>query len=470
MSKAYAHKILPLSYGILGGILHDLLLRSVFSRMTILMAFLLFSNAIHSSAFAPHEPASSKSPRTATTQWHLMQMTRNTDELKTPDVSVIGMPEYFRPPFENAIHLNADPNDHRYAAADWLHNICSIRRSTILRDIREPMLTIFFWSALVSIVYQILKIHAPAKARYMCISSTPHSFLVSALGLLLVFRTNSAYQRFAEGRAIWERILSISRNLSRLTALYEVDIGTSRKLQMLRLLGAFPYLLHDHIEAKPGKRQSTLRRNRLGKNNIFSQSYKGTHLPQGVLPPTTVKKCAQSDNPPLWICDRLCYDITNIPYSPNFTSRERLSFLGHVDKLTQCVGECERIHQTAVPQNYARHALRSLALWLLSLPFALIEDLGLLTGPVMAVTAWLMFGVYQIGAVIEDPFQGSLRLRMLSDAIYRDVMYGADMKNRRESAYALDDELDEWNLIKNVVPGSSQIDPVTMPLNSSIRP
>jgi predicted membrane chloride channel (bestrophin family) len=31
----------------------------------------------------------------------------------------------------------------------------------------------------------------------MCMSSKPHSFLVSALGLLLVFRTNSAYQRFA---------------------------------------------------------------------------------------------------------------------------------------------------------------------------------------------------------------------------------------------------------------------------------
>jgi len=48
-----------------------------------------------------------------------------------------------------------------------------------------------------------------------------------------------------------------------------------------------------------------------------------------------------------------------------------------------------------------------------------------------------MFGVYQIGHTIEDPFQGSLRLTDMCNSIYRDVMYGdrnqAGM--RRESAF-----------------------------------
>jgi putative membrane protein len=67
------------------------------------------------------------------------------------------------------------------------------------------------------------------------------------------------------------------------------------------------------------------------------------------------------------------------------------------------VGEYEQIHQTAVPQNYGRHSLQSLSILLVTLPFALVQELGLLTGPVMGVTAWLMFGVYQIGASIKDP-------------------------------------------------------------------
>jgi putative membrane protein len=65
------------------------------------------------------------------------------------------------------------------------------------------------------------------------------------------------------------------------------------------------------------------------------------------------------------------------------------------------VSECARIHQTAVPQNYARHSLQSLSIWLVTLPFALVQELDLLTGPVMVVTAWLLFGVYQIGASID---------------------------------------------------------------------
>jgi len=58
-----------------------------------------------------------------------------------------------------------------------------------------------------------------------------------------------------------------------------------------------------------------------------------------------------------------------------------------------------------------------------------------------------MFGVYQIGHSIEDPFEGSLRLTDMSNSIYRDVMYGdrnaAGM--RRESAFRKENERDsDW--------------------------
>ena len=89
----------------------------------------------------------------------------------------------------------------------------------------------------------------------------------------------------------------------------------------------------------------------------------------------------------------------------------------------------------------------------------------------MAVISWLLFGVYQIGYTIEDPFQGSLRLSILCDAVYRDVMYDADMKNKRDSAYELEDELIEWDrlgpvdnsklLLSSSSPSISQMDDQT---------
>ena len=89
-------------------------------------------------------------------------------------------------------------NDQRYSASDWMHNIKSLPRSSILREIRRPVLSIVSWSTFVSTVHGLLRRMGREKlASRLCISSKPHSLLVSALGLLLVFRTNSAYQRFA---------------------------------------------------------------------------------------------------------------------------------------------------------------------------------------------------------------------------------------------------------------------------------
>jgi Bestrophin, RFP-TM, chloride channel len=94
-----------------------------------------------------------------------------------------------------------DPMNNRHSASDWLYNIRSFPQSKVLREIRNPVLAVAGWSFVVSLVYRIgMTPWATPSLRYlsqhMCIPGTAHSFLVSALGLLLVFRTNSAYQRF----------------------------------------------------------------------------------------------------------------------------------------------------------------------------------------------------------------------------------------------------------------------------------
>jgi predicted membrane chloride channel (bestrophin family) len=269
-----------------------------------------------------------------------------------------------------------------------------------------------------------------------------------------------------EGRKIWEHILSVSRNLSRIVTLYGKDVGNERLGRIKNLLAAYPYLLRHHIRSgclctepnsiddqyklileEPSKQVVDARyEGDKASGGAYNPSNIGSprqcvvdrrDLPWSLLEPgSTLRKVARSQNRPLWVCDRLGKELMDVPYTPNYTSRERLSLLSAVDKLTDAIGQCERIHQTAVPLNYARHALRSLTLWLFTLPFCLVKDLGLMTGPVTGIIAWLLFGVYQIGHSIEDPFQGSLRLSILCDAIRRDVL-GDEVS--RESAFQMDD-------------------------------
>ena len=94
----------------------------------------------------------------------------------------------------------ADPLYNRHSASDWLYNIQSFPQSKVLREIRNPVLSVTGWSFAVSVVHRLCQSSSSALlqtlAVHMNIPATAHSFLVSALGLLLVFRTNSAYQRF----------------------------------------------------------------------------------------------------------------------------------------------------------------------------------------------------------------------------------------------------------------------------------
>ena len=238
--------------------------------------------------------------------------------------------------------------------------------------------------------------------------------------------------------------------------LYEKEIGVEKRMRIQKLVAAFPYLLRHRIRPdlvmhrvddgnvkRNPEHTILLYQDAAERDNDWEAAAVATAeeatgrsrrrtrplywvdkrtLPWRLLPRGAMEKCARAQNRPLWVCDRMAKELQSVPDGPNFLSRERLTLVGYVEKLSHCIGACERIHQTAVPLNYARHSLRSLTLWLLSLPFALVKDLGVLTAPVLFLVSWLMFGVYEIGYSIEDPFQGTLRLSILCDTIRRDVL------------------------------------------------
>lgn len=147
-----------------------------------------------------------------------------------------------------AEELGGIARNDRYSSKDWYHNTITLPSSAILRNIRSPVLAVTCWATFLSLLHlKLLNTKYYLHVQYMYIPTTPHSLMMSALGLLLVFRTNSAYQRFAEGRVIWERIINASRDLSRLMILYNDEIGIDKRRRLQRLLVAFPYLLRHRI-------------------------------------------------------------------------------------------------------------------------------------------------------------------------------------------------------------------------------
>ena len=324
------------------------------------------------------------------------------------------------------------------SANDWKHNIANIPTSSILRNVKYPVKDVFVWATSWSILHKMLqkysfsdsaatigrgmfKVKGTTAAdwfvRHMQLPAIQHTIMVSAMSLLLVFRTNSAYQRFAEGRKIWNDIVDTTRDFSRMLKLYEFAIGRKKCRRLNNLLASFPYLLRYRIRPYSTSmypvNDDTVERDVFNSLLLYqdeclrdTDSQVGAFaydeeemgasrraqrelywvdkrtLPWSLLPGSALELCARAQNRPLWVCDRMAAELSVVDDDlPKFTNRERLALIGYAEKLSRSIGACERIHQTVVPLSYARHALRSVTAWLWTLPFALIKDVGLYTGP-----------------------------------------------------------------------------------------
>lgn len=282
------------------------------------------------------------------------------------------------------------PQAERYSTKDWVHNLWTMKTSRLLKRIRGVIIFNTFWSAAVYIFHLHIKFNAPG--------SRAHALLGSALGLLLVFRTNTAYNRFWEGRKIWERLLSNLRDMGRMTLVYADVMSDAQVERILHLLCAFPLVLQEHV-----------------------QGFRQPEALRGLLKEEEILKLGWVSNRPFYIANKLAKEIRTIPETGVFTPRERQMMYKYVDEMSRSIGCCERIVQTPVPLTYARHTSRFLSLWCLTLPVALVTEIGWHIIPFSAFVSWSLFGIQEIGMTIEEPFQRALKLEVFANTIRRDL-------------------------------------------------
>ncbi|MBB4857889.1 putative membrane protein [Novosphingobium chloroacetimidivorans] len=84
----------------------------------------------------------------------------------------------------------------------------------IFKEVWKVLIALFVWDVIVTITYFVLPFTAP---------SLPLTIFGSALALFLGFRSNSAYERWWEGRSLWGLMINASRNLARSTRNYMPD-------------------------------------------------------------------------------------------------------------------------------------------------------------------------------------------------------------------------------------------------------
>jgi len=211
------------------------------------------------------------------------------------------------------------------------------------------------------------------------LSTAAHSLLGIVLGLFLVFRTNSAYDRWWEGRRLWGGLVNSTRNFA------------------LKLNAALP---QNHADRKWFAAMIS--------NFIYATK---EHLREGV------------DFSQLEISDEdFSTQLKNVSHKPNFIASAMYKkvdelmksniitgfHLTNLDKelkdFIDLLGACERIKKTPIPYSYTMYIKKFIFIYIVTLPFGFINTFGYFTVPTVVLISYILLSVELIAEEIEDPF------------------------------------------------------------------
>jgi putative membrane protein len=280
-----------------------------------------------------------------------------------------------------------------YNPHDWRSHLLDIRGS-LLREIVGRVMACVGWSVLIVAFSELV-------SPRIAIPAGVHGLVGTAMGLLLVFRTNASYDRFWEGRRSWGNLINETRNLGRVASVYLEDEPARRDAVVCWTI-AFAYASMNSLRGVAGLGPVADR-----------------------LPPDEVRAALSAPNVPLHVGVRITRLLAGARADGRLSDILLVMIDQNVQLLIDYLGACQRIHTTPLPFAYMVHLRRALILFTFTLPFALVKDFGMATVLVTLLTAYIFFGIEEIGVEIENPFgldENDLPLDRFCATIERDLL------------------------------------------------
>ena len=204
----------------------------------------------------------------------------------------------------------------------------------------------------------------------------------AALGLLLILRTNAGHDRWWEARKLWGGIVNQSRNIGIDALAYGPSDHVWRE-ELVAWVAAFPHVARCSLRGEDLSPEVA----RLVGARDATRIATSAHMPSFValrLAELLREACERHG------MDRFAFLQMD---------RERAALIDHI-------GACERILKTPLPRVYSIKVRRFLALFLLTLPFALLYrlDNDWLAPFITMMVAYPLIALDQIGVELQNPF------------------------------------------------------------------
>jgi len=232
---------------------------------------------------------------------------------------------------------------------------------------------------------------------------TPFEYTGVVLGMVLVFRTNAGYERWWEARKLWDGITNQTRNLI-IGALQYGPQDNAWREALVKWSIAFSFATKESL--------------RNSKN--FTPLI-------GVLTELELAELQSALHMPLFVASKIASLLQKARTGhPNTNGLEldgfEFSILeGQRVLLIDHLGACERILKTPMPLVYAVKIRRFIFMFLLLLPFSLLEKTGLYSVGIFFLVAYPLLSLDRIGIELQKPFDNKILSHLPLDTIYETI-------------------------------------------------
>ncbi len=264
-----------------------------------------------------------------------------------------------------------------YNTKDWFTFIFRFHKADTFRTLFPIMIAIGIYAAIIG--YLEVEYWNLAENSYVKNITIMHGMLGFVISLLLVFRTNTAYDRWWEGRKLWGSLVNNSRNLAiKLAAILENE---SDKAFFRKTIATYANILHKHL-----KNEDTAK-----------QLFEDLDL-----------EIDHHKHKPNQVAKLLFQKVNELYVAKKITGDQLIILNSEIQSFTEVCGACERIKNTPIPYSYSAFIKKFIFFYVMTLPFGYSFSLGYYTAPVVVFIFYVLASLELIAEEIEDPFGGDV--------------------------------------------------------------
>jgi ion channel-forming bestrophin family protein len=207
-----------------------------------------------------------------------------------------------------------------------------------------------------------------------------HQIAGFIISLVLVFRINTAYDRWWEGRKAWGSLLNTSRNLAIKLNAFIAPSDMVTRHEFAAMISSFAYSLKDHLRGNTSKEEIAF------SNELTEPAFdKASHKPN-------------------FIHSVLTTYTYQLSVKHQHIANDYLVFNQNLNEMIDICGICERIRSTPIPYSYSLFIKKIVFIYVITMPFTFGMALGYLAIPIVMIMFYAFASLELLSEEIEDPF------------------------------------------------------------------